>query len=187
MLAFKTRCVIEMFKSTTIISVRRHGTAAIGGDGQVSLHNTILKQDAKKIRSLYHNKVLVGFAGSTADAFALMERFESKLEEFQGNVLKSAYELAKEWRTDRVLRRLESMLIVVDKSNSLLISGSGDIIEPEDGIIGIGSGGPFATAAAKALIRNTNLSAREVVEQSLKIASEICVFSNDKFVIEEIK
>ncbi len=176
-----------MLKSTTILSVRRDGTVAIGGDGQVSIQNTILKQDARKIRSLYHNKVMVGFAGATADAFALMERFEGKLEEFQGNVLKSAYELAKEWRTDRVLRRLESMLVVVDKNNSFLISGSGDIIEPEDGIIGIGSGGPFATAAARALLRNTNLSAREIVERSLKIASEICVFTNSNFVVEEIK
>lgn len=160
---------------------------AIGGDGQVSIQNTILKQDARKIRSLYHNKVLVGFAGATADAFALMERFEGKLEEFQGNILKSAYELAKEWRTDRVLRRLESLLVAVDKNNSLLISGSGDIIEPEDGILGIGSGGPFATAAARALLRNTNLGAREIVEQSLKIASEICVFTNNNLIIEEIK
>ena len=176
-----------MFKSTTILSVRRNGTVAIGGDGQVSIQNTILKQDARKIRSLYHNKVLVGFAGATADAFALMERFEGKLEEFQGNILKSAYELAKEWRTDRVLRRLESLLVAVDKNNSLLISGSGDIIEPEDGILGIGSGGPFATAAARALLRNTNLGAREIVEQSLKITSEICVFTNNNLIIEEIK
>ena len=173
-----------MFRSTTILSVRRNGAVAIGGDGQVSIQNTILKQDARKIRSLYHNKVLVGFAGATADAFALMERFEGKLEEFQGNILKSAYELAKEWRTDRVLRRLESLLVAVDKNNSLLISGSGDIIEPEDGILGIGSGGPFATAAARALLRNTNLGAREIVEQSLKIASEICVFTNNNFIIE---
>lgn len=176
-----------MFKSTTILSVRRDGAVAVGGDGQVSIQNTILKQDARKIRSLYHNKVLVGFAGATADAFALMERFEGKLEEFQGNILKSAYELAKEWRTDRVLRRLESLLVVVDKNNSLLISGSGDIIEPEDGILGIGSGGPFATAAARALLRNTNLGAREIVGQSLKIASEICVFTNNNLIIEEIK
>ena len=167
--------------------MRRNGAVAIGGDGQVSIQNTILKQDARKIRSLYHNKVLVGFAGATADAFALMERFEGKLEEFQGNILKSAYELAKDWRTDRVLRRLESLLVAVDKNNSLLISGSGDIIEPEDGILGIGSGGPFATAAARALLRNTNLGAREIVEQSLKIASEICVFTNNNLIIEEIK
>ena len=176
-----------MIKSTTILSVRRNGAVAIGGDGQVSIQNTILKQDARKIRSLYHNKVLVCFAGATADAFALMERFEGKLEEFQGNILKSAYELAKDWRTDRVLRRLESLLVAVDKNNSLLISGSGDIIEPEDGILGIGSGGPFATAAARALLRNTNLGVREIVEQSLKIASEICVFTNNNLIIEEIK
>lgn len=178
---------MSRLRSTTILSVRRDGAVAIGGDGQVSIQNTILKQDARKIRSLYHNKVLVGFAGATADAFALMERFEGKLEEFQGNVLKSAYELAKEWRTDRVLRRLESLLVVVDKNNSLLISGSGDIIEPEDGIIGIGSGGPYATAAARALLRNTNLNAREIVEKSLKIASEICVFTNSNLIVEEIK
>jgi ATP-dependent HslUV protease subunit HslV len=149
--------------------------------------NTILKQDAKKIRRLYHNKVIVGFAGATADAFALMERFDGKLEQYQGNVLKSAYELAKEWRTDRVLRRLESLLVVVDKSTSLLISGSGDIIEPTDGVIGIGSGGPFATAAARALLRNTQMSAKEIVEEALRIASEICVFTNSNLVVEEIK
>lgn len=159
---------------------------AIGGDGQVSISNTILKHDARKIRRLHHNKVIVGFAGATADAFALMERFDEKLEQFQGNVLKSAYELAKEWRTDKVLRRLESLLVVVDKKTSLLISGSGDIIEPTDGVIGIGSGGPYATAAARALLKNTSLSARQIVEESLRIASEICVFTNNNFVIEEI-
>lgn len=153
----------------------------------MSMTNTILKQDAKKIRRLYHNKVIVGFAGATADAFALMERFDGKLEQYQGNVLKSAYELAKEWRTDRVLRRLESLLVVVDKSTSLLISGSGDIIEPTDGVIGIGSGGPFATAAARALLRNTQMSAKEIVEEALRIASEICVFTNSNLVVEEIK
>lgn len=176
-----------MLTSTTILSVRRNDAVAIGGDGQVSMTNTILKQDAKKIRRLYHNKVIVGFAGATADAFALMERFDGKLEQYQGNVLKSAYELAKEWRTDRVLRRLESLLVVVDKSTSLLISGSGDIIEPTDGVIGIGSGGPFATAAARALLRNTQMSAKEIVEESLRIASEICVFTNSNLVVEEIK
>lgn len=176
-----------MLTSTTILSVRRGDAVAIGGDGQVSMTNTILKQDAKKIRRLYHNKVIVGFAGATADAFALMERFDGKLEQYQGNVLKSAYELAKEWRTDRVLRRLESLLVVVDKSTSLLISGSGDIIEPTDGVIGIGSGGPFATAAARALLRNTQMSAKEIVEEALRIASEICVFTNSNLVVEEIK
>ncbi|HHT9117020.1 MAG TPA: ATP-dependent protease subunit HslV [Candidatus Hypogeohydataceae bacterium YC38] len=176
-----------MLTSTTILSVRRNDAVAIGGDGQVSMTNTILKQDAKKIRRLYHNKVIVGFAGATADAFALMERFDGKLEQYQGNVLKSAYELAKEWRTDRVLRRLESLLVVVDKSTSLLISGSGDIIEPTDGVIGIGSGGPFATAAARALLRNTQMSAKEIVEEALRIASEICVFTNSNLVVEEIK
>lgn len=160
---------------------------AIGGDGQVSMANTVLKQDARKIRRLYHNNVIVGFAGATADSFALMERFDSKLEEYQGNVLKSAHELAKDWRTDRVLRRLESLLVVVDKNTSLLISGSGDIIEPSDGIIGVGSGGAYATAAARALLNNTNLGAREIVEKALEIAADICVFTNRNIVIEELK
>lgn len=153
----------------------------------MSMANTVLKQDAKKIRRLYHNKVIVGFAGATADAFALMERFESKLEEFQGNVVKSAHELAKDWRTDRVLRRLESLLVVVDKNTSLLISGSGDIIEPSDGIIGVGSGGPYATAAARALLNSTDMSAREIVEKALGITADICVFTNRNLAIEEIK
>lgn len=176
-----------MLNSTTILSVRRDGAVAVGGDGQVSLANTVLKHDAKKIRRLYHNKIIVGFAGATADAFALMERFDSKLEEFQGNVLKSAHELARDWRTDKVLRRLESLLVVVDKDTSILISGSGDVIEPSDGIIGVGSGGPYATAAARALLNNTDLKAREIVEKALKTAAEICVFTNKNLVIEEIK
>lgn len=176
-----------MLHSTTILSVRRDGAVAVGGDGQVSLNNTILKHDAKKIRRLYHNKVIVGFAGATADAFALMERFDSKLEQFQGNMLKSAHELAKDWRTDKVLRRLESLLVVVDKDTSLLVSGSGDIIEPSDGIIGVGSGGPYATAAARALLSNTELTAREIVDKSLETAADICVFTNRSIVIEEIK
>ena len=176
-----------MLNSTTILSVRRDGAVAVGGDGQVSLNNTILKHDAKKIRRLYHNKVIVGFAGATADAFALMERFDSKLEQFQGNMLKSAHELAKDWRTDKVLRRLESLLVVVDKDTSLLVSGSGDIIEPSDGIIGVGSGGPYATAAARALLSNTKLTAREIVDKSLETAADICVFTNRSIVIEEIK
>ncbi len=176
-----------MLHSTTILSVRRDGAVAVGGDGQVSLNNTILKHDAKKIRRLYHNKVIVGFAGATADAFALMERFDSKLEQFQGNILKSAHELAKDWRTDKVLRRLESLLVVVDKNTSLLVSGSGDIIEPSDGIIGVGSGGPYAIAAARALLSNTALTAREIVDKSLETAADICVFTNRSIVIEEIK
>ncbi|MEE9515191.1 MAG: ATP-dependent protease subunit HslV [Candidatus Brocadiales bacterium] len=176
-----------MLHSTTILSVRRDGAVAVGGDGQVSLNNTILKHDAKKIRRLYHNKVIVGFAGATADAFALMERFDSKQEQFQGNMLKSAHELAKDWRTDKVLRRLESLLVVVDKDTSLLVSGSGDIIEPSDGIIGVGSGGPYAIAAARALLSNTKLTAREIVDKSLETAAYICVFTNRSIVIEEIK
>ncbi len=153
----------------------------------MSLANTVLKHDAKKIRRLYHNKIIVGFAGATADAFALMERFDSKLEEFQGNVLKSAHELARDWRTDKVLRRLESLLVVVDKDTSILVSGSGDVIEPSDGIIGVGSGGPYATAAARALLNNTDLQAREIVDKALKTAADICVFTNKNLVIEEIK
>ncbi|MCP4264375.1 MAG: ATP-dependent protease subunit HslV, partial [Candidatus Brocadiaceae bacterium] len=148
-----------MFKSTTILSVRHEGSVAIGGDGQVTMSSFVVKKDACKIRKLYHEKVFVGFAGSAADAFALMERFESKLEKYQGNVLRSAHELAKDWRTDKVLRRLESLLIAVDNDSSLLLSGNGEIIEPDDGILGIGSGGQFATAAARALVKHSGLNA----------------------------
>jgi ATP-dependent HslUV protease, peptidase subunit HslV len=172
--------------STTILTVRKNGHVAIGGDGQVTMNATIVKHDAKKIRRLYHDKVLVGFAGSSADSFALMERFDSKLEEYQGNVLRSAHELAKEWRTDKVLRRLESLLIVVDKQYSFLISGGGDVIEPNDGIIGIGSGGSYAISAARALIKHTPLSAREIVEEALNISADICVYTNKNIKVEEI-
>ncbi len=173
--------------STTILAVRRDKHVAIGGDGQVTMNATMVKQDARKIRRLYHDKVIIGFAGSSADSFALMERFDTKLEQYQGNVLRSAHELAKEWRTDKVLRRLESLLVVVDKQYSFLISGSGDVIEPDDGIIGIGSGGSYAIAAARALIKHTSLSAREIVEESLNIAADICVYTNKNIKVEEIK
>ncbi len=174
----------KAIRSTTILSVRRDGQVAIGGDGQVTLGQTIMKSDARKIRPLAGGKVLAGFAGATADAFALLERFEAKLKEYPGNTVKAAIELAKDWRTDRNLRRLESFMIVVDAQKSLLLGGSGDVIEPEDGVIGIGSGGPYATAAARALLRNTSLSAEEVVRKSLAIAAEICVYTNDKVTVE---
>ncbi len=178
---------MEMFKATTILSVRHKGTVAIGGDGQVTMSSVVVKRNACKIRKLYHDKVIVGFAGSAADAFALLERFEAKLEEFQGNVLKSALELAKDWRTDKVLRRLESLLTAVDKDYSLLISGNGGIIGPDDGIIGIGSGGAYATAAARALVKHSDLSARQIVEEALQIAAEICVYTNTSIHVEEVK
>lgn len=176
-----------MFHSTTILSVRYKGCVAIGGDGQVTMNSVVVKKEACKIRKLYHGKVLVGFAGSAADAFALLERFEAKLEEYQGNVLRSAHELAKDWRTDKVLRRLESLLTAIDKDYTLLISGNGEIIEPDDGIIGIGSGGPYATAAARALVKCSDLNAKQIVEEALKITAEICVYTNANIHVEEIK
>lgn len=171
---------------TTILSVRHQGRVALGGDGQVTLGSTVLKHDARKIRVLQDGKVLVGFAGSTADAFALLERFEANLKKFQGSVPRAAIELAKDWRTDRLLRRLESFLAVVDREHSLLLSGSGDVVEPEDGLIGIGSGGSFALAAARALVKHSTLSARQIVEESLAIAARICVYTNDHFTVEEL-
>ena len=171
---------------TTILSVRKDGAVALGGDGQVSLGNTIMKGNAKKVRRLYHGKVIAGFAGGTADAFTLFERFEAQLEKHQGNLVRAAVELAKDWRTDRALRRLEALLAVADEHNSLIITGNGDVIEPEDSLIAIGSGGPFAQAGARALLENTELSAREIVEKSLSIAASICVFTNHTFTIEEI-
>ncbi|QLB13818.1 ATP-dependent HslUV protease subunit HslV [Bisgaardia hudsonensis] len=170
---------------TTIVSVRRNGQVVVGGDGQVSLGNTVMKGNAKKVRRLYNNKVLAGFAGGTADAFTLFELFERKLEMHQGHLLKSAVELAKEWRTDRALRKLEAMLIVADEKESLIITGNGDVVQPEeDQILAIGSGGNFALSAARALVDNTELSAKEIVEKSLKIAGDICVFTNTNFTIE---
>ncbi len=173
-------------RSTTILAVRRNGKTAVGGDGQVTFGNSVIKHGAKKIRRLYHDQVIVGFAGSAADGLALMERLEAKLEEFRGNLIKAAVQLAKDWRMDKYLRRLEALLLAVDREHMLLISGNGDIIEPDEPILAIGSGGDYARAAALALYRNTDLSAREIVEKSLKIASEICIYTNDRFTIEEI-
>ncbi|PWK48577.1 ATP-dependent protease subunit HslV [Pleionea mediterranea] len=180
---------MEQFRGTTILSVRRNGQVVIGGDGQVSLGNTVMKGNARKVRRLYHNKVLAGFAGGTADAFTLFERFEAKLEMHQGKLLRAAVELAKDWRTDRMLRRLEAMLIVADKEHSFIISGNGDVIEPEEdgGLLSIGSGGPFAQAAAKALLQNTELSAKEIVEAGLGIAADICVYTNNNLRIEVLE
>lgn len=173
-----------MFHSTTIIAVRRDGRVAIAGDGQVSMGNTIMKQTAKKLRVMNENKVVAGFAGSTADAFTLFEKFESKLSEFRGNITRAAVELAKDWRTDKVLRRLEALLIVADKEKTFIISGNGDVIEPDDGIAAIGSGGPYALAAARAMLRHSSLSAKEIAEESIKLASDICVFTNSRIVSE---
>lgn len=175
------------FRSTTILTVRRGELAAIGGDGQVSLGDTVIKRDATKIRPLANGSVYCGFAGSTADAFALLERFESKLDQHRDNMRRAAIELAKEWRTDRVLRRLESLLIAVSKDVTLMIGGSGDVVEPTDGVIGIGSGGMFATAAARALIGHTELPPEKIVEESLKIAADICVYSNHHITVETIQ
>ena len=173
-------------RSTTILSVRRGEQVALGGDGQVTLGNTVAKHDAVKIRRLGGGRVLVGFAGSAADSFALMERFEKKLSEFPDNTRRAAIELAKDWRTDRVLRRLEAMLAVADKTASLMISGAGDVIEPSDGIIAIGSGGPYAQAAAKALLEHSSLGAKEIVETAIKIAGEICIFTNTNIRVETL-
>ena len=173
-------------KSTTILSVRKNGQVALGGDGQVTLGNVVAKADAVKIRRVGSGKVLVGFAGSAADAFSLLERFEKKLSEFPDNTRRAVIELAKDWRTDRILRRLEAMLAVVDKETSLIVSGAGDVIEPTDGIIGIGSGGPFAQAAAKALVEHSNLSAKDIVEKALTIAGEICIYTNTQVRVETL-
>ena len=177
---------METFHGTTILSIRRNGKVAVGGDGQVSLGNTVMKANARKVRRLYKDQVLAGFAGATADAFTLFERFEAKLEKHQGHLTRSAVELAKDWRTDRMLRRLEAMLCVADAKASLIISGTGDVVEPEDGLMAIGSGGAFAQAAARALLDNTELGARDIVERGLAIAADICVFTNHNRVIEEL-
>ncbi|HQZ87339.1 MAG TPA: ATP-dependent protease subunit HslV [Gammaproteobacteria bacterium] len=178
---------MEQFRGTTILCVRRNNHVVIGGDGQVSQGNIILKGNAKKVRRLYQNNVIAGFAGGTADAFTLFERFEKKLEAFQGHLTRAAVELAKDWRSDRALRRLEAVLIVADKQSSFMITGNGDVIEPEHGLIAIGSGGAYAQAAASALLENTTLTARTIVEQSLKIAANICVFTNHNCIIEELE
>ena len=177
---------METFHGTTIITVRRNGAVVIGGDGQVTLGNTIMKANATKVRKVYHDKVIAGFAGATADAFTLLERFEGMLERHSGQLRRAAVELAKDWRTDRMLRRLEAMLIVVDKDSSFLISGTGDVIDTQDDLIAIGSGGPYAQSAARALFDNTELPARTIVEKSLEIAGEICIYTNQSRTIEEI-
>jgi|SRR5215203_1054922 len=174
------------FHATTILAVRRDDHAVLAGDGQVTLGNTVVKQGARKIRRLYNDNILAGFAGSAADSFALFARFEAKLEQYRGNLERSAVELAKDWRTDRALRRLEAMLIVLDKRSMFLLSGTGDLIEPDDGIIGIGSGGAFAQAAAKALARHTALTPRDIAQHSMTIASEICIYTNSTLTIEEL-
>jgi len=176
----------ERMRGTTIISVRLKGKVAIAGDGQVTLGETVLKQKASKIRTLYKGKVLAGFSGATSDAFALFSRFEGKLEEYRGNLPRAAIELAKDWRLDRALRRLEALLIVADKDNSFLISGTGDVVEPDDGIIAIGSGGAYALAAARALIKNTDLTAKELTLEAMKVSSEICIYTNNKISVEEL-
>jgi ATP-dependent HslUV protease subunit HslV len=178
--------MLQTLHATTILSVRRGARVVVGGDGQVSLGDTVLKGNARKVRVLYNGKVLAGFAGGTADAFTLFERFEAKLDKHQGQLTRAAVELAKDWRSDRVLRRLEALLAVADRSTSLMISGTGDVIEPEDEIMALGSGGGYARAAAKALLHNTEMGAREIVEAALKIAAEICVYTNANLTIEEL-
>ncbi|PLY12424.1 MAG: HslU--HslV peptidase proteolytic subunit [Sedimenticola sp.] len=177
---------MESLRGTTILSIRRNGKVVIGGDGQVSMGNTVMKGNARKVRRLYKNQVLAGFAGATADAFTLFERFEGKLEKHQGQLTRAAVELAKDWRTDRMLRRLEALLLVADKEASLIITGNGDVIEPEYSLMAIGSGGPFAQAAARAMLDTTEMSAREIVEKGLNIAADICVYTNHNLVIEEL-
>jgi len=175
-----------MFHSTTILAVRHRDKAVLAGDGQVTFGQTVVKQGARKIRRLYNDRILAGFAGSAADSFALFSRFDSKLEQYRGNLERSAVELAKDWRSDRFLRRLEAMLIVLDKNAMFLLSGTGDLIEPDDGIVGIGSGGPFALAAARALAKHTELDARAIAEQAMGIAAEICIYTNANIVVEEL-
>lgn len=173
-------------RSTTILAVRRNNHVAVAGDGQVTFDKTIMKSGARKVRRLYNDKIIAGFAGSTADAFTLFTRFEAKLEQYHGQLQRAAVELGKEWRTDKYLRHLEALLIVADESTSLILSGGGDVIEPDDGVVAIGSGGPYAVAAARALLRHTDLSAREIVQQAMIIASEICIYTNSDLIIEEL-
>ena len=177
---------MEQFHGTTIMSARRDGKVALGGDGQVTLGQVVVKASARKVRRLYHDSILAGFAGGTADAFTLFERFEAKLEKHQGNLLRSAVELAKDWRTDRMLRRLEAMLAVADRESSLIITGTGDVIEPELGLIAIGSGGPYAQSAARALLENTQLDAEAVVRKALSIAADLCIYTNQQIVVETL-
>ena len=177
---------MEQFEGTTILSVRKGGSVVIGGDGQVTMGDTVMKANARKVRRLYKDSVIAGFAGGTADGFTLVERFEAQLEKHQGNLVLAAVELAKDWRTDRALRRLEALLVVADKDNSLVITGNGDVVEPNDGIMAIGSGGQYAKSAALALLRNSDLSARDIVEKSLEIAADICIYTNQERTIEEL-
>jgi len=177
---------LEQFSGTTIVSVRRGSEVVLGGDGQVSIGNTVMKSNATKVRRLHEDKVLAGFAGGTADAFTLFERFEGALDKYHGNLVRAAVELAKDWRSDRVLRRLEALLAVADQDASLVVSGNGDVIEPEGGLIAIGSGGPYAQAAARALINETDLSARDIVAKSLEIAAEVCIYTNHHITIETL-
>jgi len=177
---------MEKIRSTTILSVRHNGQVVVAGDGQVSLGNTVIKHNAKKVRRLYHDQVICGFAGATADAFTLFDKFEAKLEQYNGNLMRSAVELAKEWRTDRMLRRLEAMLVAVDEQCSLLISGTGDVIEPDTGVLAIGSGGPYAHAAALALVRESDLDAEQICKTAMEIAGSICIYTNQSTVIEKI-
>jgi ATP-dependent HslUV protease subunit HslV len=178
---------MEQFHGTTILSVRRGTSVALGGDGQVTLGQIVVKGGAKKVRRLYQDRILAGFAGGTADAFTLFERFEQKLDKHQGNLMRSAVELAKDWRTDRILRRLEAMLVVADKEHSLIITGAGDVLEPEQGIVAIGSGGPYAQSAAVALLQNTELEAREIVDKALAIAADLCIYTNHQRTIEVLE
>ena len=177
---------MEQFHGTTILSVRRGGSVAIGGDGQVTLGNVVVKATARKIRRLYHGRILTGFAGGTADAFTLFERFEAKLEKHQGHLMRAAVELAKDWRTDRMLRRLEARLAVADRETSLIITGNGDVLEPEQGLVAIGSGGPYAHSAARALLENTELTPKEIVAKALGIAGDLCIYTNQQHVIETL-
>jgi ATP-dependent HslUV protease subunit HslV len=178
---------MEQFRGTTILSVRRGSQVALGGDGQVTLGNIVIKASARKVRRIYHDKILAGFAGGTADAFTLFERFEAKLDKHQGNLLRSAVELAKDWRTDRVLRRLEAMLAVADHESSLIITGNGDVLEPEHGLVAIGSGGPYAQSAARALLDYTDLPPAEIVKKALTIAADLCIYTNQNHVIEVLE
>jgi ATP-dependent HslUV protease subunit HslV len=177
---------IPPLHGTTILAVRRNGNTAIAGDGQVTVGATVMKHNAKKVRKMYNNKILAGFAGATADAFTLFEKFEAKLEQYHGNLTRAAVELAKDWRTDKVLRRLEALMIVSDSERSFVLSGNGDVIEPENGIAAIGSGGPYALAAARALVEHTALNARKVAEEAMKIAAQICIYTNNEISIEEL-
>jgi len=177
---------MDQFRGTTILAIRKEGRVCIGGDGQVSYNNTVLKHKAKKLRRLYQNKIVAGFAGATADAFTLSEKFEKKLEQYNGNIVRSAVELAKDWRSDKILHKLDALLIVANEEHLFILSGNGDVIEPDDNVAAIGSGGPYALAAARALLRHGSLPLRQVVEESMKIAAEICIYTNSEICIEEL-